>query len=85
MIVEVTLQAEVKNVVAIHRQGCQSRVFLKFTFRSLTVSRHVLDQLPILDMPRLFTNVDNASVGSSSPSALAHTIPEASNLLRAWI
>ena len=56
-----------------------------FKFRSLTVSRNLLDQLAILHAPRMFTNVANATVGSSSPSALGHTIPEVSKLLRAWI
>ena len=79
----VTLQAEVKNFSG--RQGHQSRVFLMFGFRPLTVSRHLLDQLPILHMPHTFENVDNVTTGSSSPSALSYTIPEVSKLLRAWI
>ena len=74
-------KAEVKNLVAIHRQGYQSRIFfLIFTFRSLTVSPR--PNYILIHMPRMFTNVDHATMGSSSPSALGHTIPEVSKLLR---
>ena len=57
------------------KKGCTCKI----------LSRHLLNQLPILDTPHMFTNVDTTTVGSSSPSALGHTIPEVSKLLRAWI
>ena len=64
----VDLQAEVKNLVAIHCQDGQSRIFLMLTFPPLTVSHHLLDHLPILHTLRMFTNVDNATMGKHSRS-----------------
>ena len=54
-IVEVSLQTEVKKIVAIHRQGCQSGAFLLVTFPSLTTNSRPPDQTSILPMPRAFT------------------------------
>ena len=83
MIVEVSLRAGVQNIVAILRQGRQTRVFHLVRFRSLSACGHFHVCQSILPLSRVPTSLDVDAIRSGSPSAHSPAVHNASRLLSA--